>query len=229
LLESGLGALTAQECAARLGATPTASLHAAMLGAEETVEPLIRSGLAAHGVRSVADPAPTADLWRVAPLAALLLTSPLLPYLASTPAWDPAELDDAEKHLLDVARAHCAPGVVALLTAPARASRALDPSDDVSTPEIDEALRDVLAFGAAAPQAVLFDAVRARASGPAAALSFGCALVARMTAQGDKGAAAFERRIRHLWVEFAQRDPGRAAQHLVEAEFAVSGWYAHHA
>ncbi len=228
LLEPGLGALSAQECAARLGATPTASLHAATLGAEETIEPLIRSGLAAHGVRSVAAPALTADLWRVAPLAALLLTSPLLPYLAGTPAWDPAELDDAENHLLDVTRACSAPEVIALLTAPGPASRDLEPPDDVPAPEINEALRDVLAFGAAAPQAVLFDAVRARARG-AAALSFGCALLARMTAQGDKGATALERRLRHLWVDVAQRDPRRAAQHLVEAEFAVSGWYAHHA
>jgi hypothetical protein len=228
LLEPGLGALTAQECAARLGDTPTASLQSARLGAEETIESLIRGGLAAHGVRSVGAPTSTATLWPVAPLAALLLTSPLLPYLATAPAWDPAELDDAERHLLDVVRVHCAPEVVALLTAPERAPRELDPSDAVSTPEVDEALRDVLAFGGSAPQALLFESLRARTSGPAA-LSYGCALLARITAQGDEGAAALERRIRHLWVGFAQRDPRLAAHHLVESEFAVSGWYAHHA
>ena len=235
-LGDGLGRLTAQECAAHLAATPVASLLAAGdsgLDDAELVEPLIRSGLAAHGIRTVPSPAAVLRLWDRAPLIALVLTSPLLPHLAGTPRWDPAELDGIDRDVLAAARTHSPADALTLLADPTSvagwAAQACDaaPGPDGS---VDDALADLRSCAAASPAAALFSGVDQRTANgmPAGALSFGCALVARLAAQGEQAAAALEPQLRPLWIEIARHAPARATHDLMAAEFAVSGWFARH-
>ena len=86
--DTALSRLTAHECAAHLAARPRGSLLAAGrtgLSNAELIEPIVRGSLAEIAFRSVGEPEAVADLWARAPLAALLLASPLLPYLADAP------------------------------------------------------------------------------------------------------------------------------------------------
>ncbi|AVH54595.1 MULTISPECIES: hypothetical protein [Streptomyces] len=67
----------------------------------ELAAALVGSGLAALRIREVADPAAVRPVWRRAPLCALLLTAPLLPYLSGGPTYDTSELYPQEEELLD--------------------------------------------------------------------------------------------------------------------------------
>ncbi|MFC8422754.1 hypothetical protein ACFUN7_18065 [Streptomyces sp. NPDC057236] len=103
-----------QECGAKESA-PAECLRAledagsdALLGAAdsflrsgELAAALVGSGLAALRVREVTDPAAVRPVWRRAPLCALLLTAPLLPYLSGDPAYEIDELYPEESELLD--------------------------------------------------------------------------------------------------------------------------------
>ncbi|MGX1311030.1 hypothetical protein RKD24_001149 [Streptomyces calvus] len=91
------------ECrSALVDAGPTALTGAAdsALRSGELASVLAGSGLAALRIREVADPATVRRVWRQAPLCALLLTSPLLPYLSGHPAYDVGELYPEEAELL---------------------------------------------------------------------------------------------------------------------------------
>lgn len=91
------------ECRSALGeAGPTALTEAAgsALRSGELASVLAGSGLAALRIREVADPAVVRQVWRQAPLCALLLTAPLLPYLSGAPAYDVGELYPEEAELL---------------------------------------------------------------------------------------------------------------------------------
>ncbi|MFE7956343.1 hypothetical protein [Streptomyces sp. NPDC057413] len=91
------------ECRSALAdAGPTALTGAAdsALRSGELASVLAGSGLAALRIREVADPAAVRHVWRQAPLCALLLTAPLLPYLSGDPAYDAAELYPQEAELL---------------------------------------------------------------------------------------------------------------------------------
>ncbi|WP_028929288.1 hypothetical protein [Pseudonocardia asaccharolytica] len=255
--EPGLGALTAQECASRLGVTPEASLLAAEnagLTSTELIEPLIRSGLAAHRFRRVVSPDLIRRLWDSAPFPALLMTSPLLPFLAGSEDWDLTELDDDERRLLAAVRSCCDSSAIALLTGDAPGTRHADllltggvqgepvgeGGLDGSTPEPGEptelwaeALARIQIFAGSSRYAPMFERLghfpTAVPEPTPDALSLGCALVARIAAQGDAAAAAIERQTRHVWVEVAGRAPADAGNDLVFAEFRVSNWFAHHA
>ncbi|MBD9730589.1 hypothetical protein IGX29_01910 [Streptomyces sp. H28] len=103
-----------QACGARETA-PAECLHAlgeagsdALLGAADSLlrsgelaAALVGSGLAALRIREVTDPVAVRPVWRRAPLCALLLTAPLLPYLSDDPAYEIDELYPEEKELLD--------------------------------------------------------------------------------------------------------------------------------
>ncbi|MFB6770486.1 hypothetical protein [Streptomyces sp. NPDC056337] len=92
------------ECLQALGeAGPDALLGAAdsSLRSGELAAALVGSGLAALRIREVTDPAGVRPVWRRAPLCALLLTAPLLPYLSDDPAYGIDELYPEEKELLD--------------------------------------------------------------------------------------------------------------------------------
>ncbi|MER7810142.1 hypothetical protein [Streptomyces sp900116325] len=102
-----------QACGAR-EAAPAECLHAlgdagpdALVGAAdsalrsgELAAVLVGSGLAALRIREVTDPAAVRPVWRRAPLCALLLTAPLLPYLSDDPAYESDELYPEEAELL---------------------------------------------------------------------------------------------------------------------------------
>ncbi|MGW1705048.1 hypothetical protein ACWCP8_05725 [Streptomyces sp. NPDC002206] len=102
-----------QACGAR-EAAPAECLHAlgdagpdALVGAAdsalrsgELAAVLVGSGLAALRIREVTDPAAVRPVWRRAPLCALLLTAPLLPYLSDDPAYEIDELYPEEAELL---------------------------------------------------------------------------------------------------------------------------------
>ncbi|MEU3981748.1 hypothetical protein AB0F77_16865 [Streptomyces sp. NPDC026672] len=91
------------ECRGALAdAGPTALTGAAdsALRSGELASVLAGSGLAALRIREVADPATVRHVWRQAPLCALLLTAPLLPYLSGDPAYDVDELYPEEAELL---------------------------------------------------------------------------------------------------------------------------------
>jgi hypothetical protein len=106
-------------CAQSLGTDPAPALIAASvtgLAADELVVPLIQSGLAAHRFRETPSPHQVLRVWESAPLAALLLTSPLLPYLSGHALWDPAELEPDEHALLDQVDRRCGPTARLLLT-----------------------------------------------------------------------------------------------------------------
>jgi hypothetical protein len=92
------------ECLRALGeAGPDALLGAAdsSLRSGELAAALVGSGLASLRVREVTDPAAVRPAWRRAPLCALLLTAPLLPYLSGDPAYEIDELYPEERELLD--------------------------------------------------------------------------------------------------------------------------------
>ncbi|MEV5801774.1 hypothetical protein [Streptomyces collinus] len=92
------------ECRQALGEDgPDALLGAAesSLRSGELAAVLVGSGLAALRIREVVDPAAVRPVWRRAPLCALLLTAPLLPYLSDDPAYEIDELYPEEKELLD--------------------------------------------------------------------------------------------------------------------------------
>ncbi|WP_435614516.1 hypothetical protein [Streptomyces coelicoflavus] len=94
------------ECLRALGdAGPDALLGAAdsSLRSGEPAAALVGSGLAALRIREVTDPAAVRPVWRRAPLCALLLTAPLLPYLSGDPAYQIDELYPEENELLDEA------------------------------------------------------------------------------------------------------------------------------
>ncbi|HZX38056.1 MAG TPA: hypothetical protein VFF37_06945 [Streptomyces sp.] len=91
------------ECLRVLGeAGPDALVGAAdsVLRSGELASALVGSGLAALRVREVADPTAVRPVWRRAPLCALLLTAPLLPYLSDDPAYGIDELYPEESELL---------------------------------------------------------------------------------------------------------------------------------
>ncbi|MFK4100421.1 hypothetical protein ACI2L1_10170 [Streptomyces sp. NPDC019531] len=91
------------ECLRALGeAGPDALVGAAdsALRSGELASALVGSGLAALRVREVADPAAVRPVWRRAPLCALLLTAPLLPYLSDDPSYGIDELYPEEAELL---------------------------------------------------------------------------------------------------------------------------------
>ncbi|MEU6879977.1 hypothetical protein [Streptomyces sp. NPDC046712] len=91
------------ECRSALAdAGPTALTGAAdsALRSGELASVLAGSGLAALRIREVTDPAAVRHVWRQAPLCALLLTAPLLPYLSDDLAYDVGELYPEEVELL---------------------------------------------------------------------------------------------------------------------------------
>ncbi|MFG3510174.1 hypothetical protein ACGF5F_32275 [Streptomyces sp. NPDC047821] len=91
------------ECRSALGeAGPAALTEAAdsALRSGELASVLAGSGLAALRIREVEAPAAVRHVWRQAPLCALLLTAPLLPYLSGAPAYDVGELYPEEAELL---------------------------------------------------------------------------------------------------------------------------------
>ena len=183
---------------------------------------VIRSGLAARDVRQVADPAAVRTLWGMAPVRALLLTSPLLPYLADAQRWDLAELDDDERLLLGEVTARCSPAALAVLAGvplvpEVRMADALSP-DGRALPgprDIDLGPADagLVAQGRAALPPDLADA-----GDP----SLTCALIARSAAHGDRAAAAAEVRTRPAWLRLAHRAPQLVGNDLVIAEFLVT-------
>ena len=233
-LGDAVGRLVAQECAEYLAARPEAALRAAGdfgLTGRELIVPMIRAGFAARAIRSVPDPAVAQSLWARAPLAALLLTSPLLPYLARTARWEPAELEDAERDLLAAVQTHCPPAVLALLADPTAIPFSESSHQAMGEPhEIADALADLRAYSSTSPAPALFAGVERRAASGADtdALSLGCGVVARLAAQRDPAAIALDRRLRPAWVAIAHHTPTCAMNDLVAAEFAVSGWYARH-
>lgn len=226
----GLGGLVAQECAAHLADHPVAALLAAGhtdLGAAEMVGPLIRSGLLARRLRAVDAPDAVTAICPAAPLPAILLASPLLPYLTGSPAWDYAELDVEEIALLDALN-DVVPWATEILTSPVAASC------DVTESGVWEAAGDVsvdlasLARGMReSPNHDLLESVLGTARRPPPALlALGCALVARLAAQGDRHAGALEPRMRHTWLRLADLASARITEDVVLAEMLVSR---HHA
>ncbi|MEE1752983.1 hypothetical protein [Streptomyces sp. SP18CS02] len=92
------------ECLRALGVVPEQALvHAADAGLRsgELARVLVGSGLAVHRVRGVDEPETVRRVWRTAPLCALLLTAPLLPYLSGSGAYSLDELYPEEAELLD--------------------------------------------------------------------------------------------------------------------------------
>jgi hypothetical protein len=223
VLGSERGDRTAQECAAYLGTVPFAALQAvarARVRNDETVVPLIRSGLAARDLRRVPDPDATRLVWRTAPLAALLATSPLLAYLTGTPEFDLAELDDAERRLLDEVTARCADPALAVLSGAAvdHTLRAIDALADGQLPPAATASDAGEDLGAAREFVRRAGLERFADADP----SLVCALVARLAAQGDCAAAAVEQQIRATWVRVAHAAPRLAGNDIVLAEFLVT-------
>ncbi|MGD9528511.1 MAG: hypothetical protein AB7V44_17135 [Pseudonocardia sp.] len=234
-----LGPLFAQECASRLSDAPTASLLAlerSGLSRTEIVEPLIRSGLAAARIPSVLDPQATSRLWSVVPLAALLLSSPLLPYLSDDPMWSVDELEHAEETLLLSVVDRVDPVGLAVLQDPSGPLPTTDvltldplPALDRDVPALAEPLKVLQDFAANNSRGRLMDAVRSRlADDPtvtvAGAVSLGIAIVARLAAQGDTAAAAAEPVLRDAWLQLARRAPGLVAADLSLADLLVAGW-----
>ncbi|MFG2744044.1 hypothetical protein ACGFY0_28810 [Streptomyces chartreusis] len=92
------------ECLSALGDAGPAALTGSadsFLRSGELAAVLVSSGLAALRIREVAEPEAVRHVWRRAPLCALLLTAPLLPYLADHPDYDMGELYPEEVELLD--------------------------------------------------------------------------------------------------------------------------------
>lgn len=250
---SALGRATAQECAVHLSATPTASLMAtgeAELATDSLVEPLIRSGLAAHCFRFVPDPQHVASLWATTPLPALLLTSPLLPYLSTSPEWDQAELDPDEKQLLDEVSQRCTQYALDLLTGRSAVPASTAPPPcllDLRVPdrndrhftttaapdELTAHLVDLHHFRTTSRHTTLFEVLDQRGATetdqqpPVATLSLGIALVARIAAQGDRDARRTEQHMRHVWLDIARHAPDLVAGDIALAEFLVNRAHNH--
>ncbi|WP_154663663.1 hypothetical protein [Saccharomonospora iraqiensis] len=242
---SPLHRATAQECATHLGHTPLRSLHAAGkagLCADELVGTLIRSGLAAHPFREVKTPRDVVPLWEHAPLAALLLSSPLLPYLADNPLWDLQELTRDEQELLDVVSRRCTPATLETLSG-RRPPDVSGSSVFVNTPDttdidhttalrsldsnaLADELDQVREFASVSGRewvVELVDARRSRGDGYVVpALSVALALVARLAAQGDRAAALVDRQMRCSWTEVALANPDLTTADLTYAEVLVS-------
>ena len=226
--DTALGRLTSHECAATLAARPRESLLATGqtgLTDAELIEPIVRGSFAEIAFRSVGDPGAVADLVGRAPLAALLLTSPLLPYLSDARGWDLAELDADERALLDIVGGRFDPSNLALLRAapPTAPIPVHPPAHDQSIPE------DLHAFMAHPDRTALFVRVAPQVDSNTSAALLAHALVARSAAQGDRDAALIAAATRHAWIEKVRESPSVAAATLVRAEFAVSGWFARRA
>lgn len=104
LQECGAKETAPAECLQALGDAGLDALLGAAdssLRSGELAAALVGSGLAALRIREVTDPAAVRPVWRRAPLCALLLTAPLLPYLSGDPAYGIDELYPEEKELLD--------------------------------------------------------------------------------------------------------------------------------
>ena len=185
----------------------------------------MRGSFAEIAFRSVGDPGAVADLVGRAPLAALLLTSPLLPYLSDARGWDLAELDADERALLDIVGGRFDPSNLALLRAapPTAPIPVHPPAHDQSIPE------DLHAFMAHPDRTALFVRVAPQIDSNTSAALLAHALVARSAAQGDRDAALIAAATRHAWIEKVRESPSVAAATLVRAEFAVSGWFARRA
>jgi len=223
-----LGRLTAHACAARLASTPTTSLLAACrtgLTAAELIEPIIRSGLAEKTFPRVDDPRLVATLFPYGPLPALLLSSPLLPYLAGSPSWPPEELDADEAALLERIKETTSPARMALL----RGEQPPEPEEmagETVPGPLAEAAATMIEQARGFPAAHLFRAVTDR---QVSACLLGFALTARLAAQEKlPGAARAAEQQRHAWVELTRQFPVPAARALTTAEYAVAGWSAHH-
>jgi hypothetical protein len=156
-------------------------------------------------------------------LAALLLTSPLLPYLAEAPGWDVAELDADERALLHTVSGRSDPSDLALLHAAPPTTPVHPAAHDQSIPE------ELQAFMADADRTGLFVRVAPQVDNNASEALLAHALVARSAAQGDRDAALIAASTRHAWVEKVRESPSIAAATLVQAEFAMSGWFARRA
>lgn len=237
--------LVAQECAEFLATDPVASLLAngpSGLTAEESVPVLIRAGLASHRFAAVDQPRSVAALWDRAPLPALLLSSPVLPYLTGATEWAPGELEPDESALLDAAEraltasardvladpetpVDLSPDVGLVGTRTYASDREATPTPATSA-DATAAWNDVSGFRSTSPYPELFRSVGARTG--KSALSIGLAVVARLAAQGDHSAAHLERATRHVWIGLAYDDPSRVAVDLVHAELIVSHWHGHH-
>ncbi|MFE6284252.1 hypothetical protein [Streptomyces sp. NPDC057877] len=116
------------ECRSALAdAGPTALTGAAdtALRSGELASVLAGSGLAALRIREVANPALVRHVWRQAPLCALLLTAPLLPYLSGDLAYDVGELYPEEAELLGEVSQFLGDSAVALLAGQADRSGAV--------------------------------------------------------------------------------------------------------
>ncbi|MFE4825527.1 hypothetical protein [Streptomyces sp. NPDC056672] len=116
------------ECRGTLAdAGPTALTGAAdsALRSGELASVLAGSGLAALWIREVVDPAAVRHVWRQAPLCALLLTAPLLPYLSGGLAYDVGELYPQETELLAEVGQFLGDAAIALLAGQADPSAAV--------------------------------------------------------------------------------------------------------
>lgn len=116
------------ECRSALAdAGPTALTGAAdsALRSGELASVLAGSGLAALRIREVADPAAVRHVWRQAPLCALLLTAPLLPYLSGDLAYDVGELYPEEAELIGEVGQFLGDAAIALLAGQADPSGAV--------------------------------------------------------------------------------------------------------
>lgn len=220
------GRAIAQECAMALADHPVPALRAAArFATREVAETLIRSGLAAHRLPDVDNPATVADVMRSAPLAGLLLASPVIPYLADAATFDPAELDTDEARLLAAVQT-ALPAGSAVVTGRAQPDSSMLPGPIEPWPVDDAELTDAvlalhrLVAGTAAGRLL---GVLATDDRPLSGrLSLGCALLARLAAQGDRPAAAAERELRQAWVRLAEQAPARIADDLVRAEMTIA-------
>lgn len=115
------------ECVQALGEAGVDALLGAAdssLRSGELAAALVGSGLAALRIREVTDPAAVRPVWRRAPLCALLLTAPLLPYLSGDPAYEIDELYPEEKELLDEVEQFLGSAGMAILSGQGDLSRA---------------------------------------------------------------------------------------------------------
>lgn len=245
--DSALGRATAHECAIQLGQTPGPSLFsagAAQLPDRDMIVTLIRSGLASHPFRHVDTPPRVRALWQEAPLPALLLSSPLLPYLSGSPLWDHAELEPDEVHVLDTVRQHCSAVALGVLAghrpvpsglhSPLTANASVAPQVPVTalpsemSEDLAERLDELREFASTSRRDDVLSLLVQRWKGHddhnalVPTLSLGLALIARLAAQGDRAAALVDRQMRSAWVEIAMRAPDLAAADLALAEFIVT-------
>ncbi|WBP89963.1 hypothetical protein [Kitasatospora cathayae] len=170
LRETGVRAEVLRDCCAVLAAAPEESLVAAAeagLRSTELAPVMVASGLSAHGAVEVAEPEEVLKVWRTAPLAALLLSSPLLPYLSGLGAYPADELYPLEQATIAEAGAFCGPSLSAVVsggTDPAGRTGRFDATTRLLNelpPRQQEALWQSLGV---VPQAVLDSESRAAAA-----------------------------------------------------------------